>query len=319
MEIDIEQIIRTIKNKNCKRVGIQLPEGLKRQAIFIAKQIQKNNVEVIISGNPCFGACDVDTILAEKVDVLFHIGHAEMGKYENVVFIEARSEIDVIPAVEKALPLLKTKNIGIVTNVQHIHKLKQICAFLKEKGKQCIIGKSDRRVRYPGQVLGCNFGSARLNCEEILYIGNGVFHPLGVAIATRKPTIAVDPYLNKVIEVSPEKLLRRRWGHIAKSMDAKVFGIIVSTKTGQCRMKLAIRLKEIAERHEKTAFIILMDVVTPEQLLAFKADAYVNTACPRIALDEIERFHAPLLTPQEFEIVLRERAWENMEMDEICE
>ncbi len=320
IEIDVEKIIRIIKSKKCKRVGLQFPEGLKRQAIPIAKEIQKNNVEVIISGNPCFGACDVDTMLAEKVDILFHIGHAEMGNYNNIVFIEARSNIDVIPAVEKALPLLKTNKIGVITNVQHVHKLKQVCAFLKEKGKVCVIGKSsDRRVRYPGQVLGCNFGSAKLHCEEILYVGTGIFHPLGVAIATKKPIIVADPYLNKAMKISPEQLLRKRYGYIAKSMDAEVFGIIVSTKTGQCRMKLARKLKEIAEKHEKIAFLILMDLVTPEQLLAFKADAYVNTACPRITLDDSETFHAPVLTPQEFEIVLGERAWDSMEMDEISE
>ena len=63
--------------------------------------------------------------------------------------------------------------------------------------------------------------------------------PLGVAIATGKRVVAADPYLNKAIEVSPEKFLRKRSGYIAKSMDAKVFGIIVSSKSGQNRIDLA--------------------------------------------------------------------------------
>jgi 2-(3-amino-3-carboxypropyl)histidine synthase len=63
----------------------------------------------------------------------------------------------------------------------------------------------------------------------------------------------------------------------------------------------------------------MMDLVTPEQLLAFKVDAYVNTACPRITIDDSERFHVPVLTPQEFEIVLGERKWEPFVMDEILE
>jgi len=133
--------------------------------------------------------------------------------------------------------------------------------------------------RLSGQVLGCNFTSARVDCEEILYIGSGIFHPLGVAIATGKRVIAADPYLDRAAEVAPDKFLRKRGGYIARAMDAEVFGIIVSTKSGQNRMELAMRLKALAEKHGKKGFIIEMELVTPEQLLAFKADAYVNTAC----------------------------------------
>ncbi|MCZ7392908.1 MAG: diphthamide biosynthesis enzyme Dph2 [Candidatus Methanoperedens sp.] len=320
IDFDLERVVKIIKDKNCEKVGFQFPEGLKRQAINIAREIEgKSQAKIIISGNPSFGACDIDTILAGKVDMLFHFGHAGMGGYENVVFIEARSSIDVIPAVKSALPLLKAGRIGIITTVQHIHKLEEISKFLRENGKEAVIGKGDLRVRYPGQVIGCNFTAARVDCEEILYVGSGFFHPLGVAIATRKRVIAADPYLNQAVEVSPERLLRKRHGYIAASMSAKVFGIIVSTKNGQNRMRLAQRLEESANNHKREAFIIMMDLVTPEQLLAFKVDAYVNTACPRITIDDAERFHVPVLTPQEFEIVLGERKWEALCMDEILE
>ncbi|MCX9074548.1 MAG: diphthamide biosynthesis enzyme Dph2 [Candidatus Methanoperedens sp.] len=317
-DFDLESIFRIIKDRNCKKAGLQFPEGLKRQAVAIAREIEeKTGANVIISGNPCFGACDIDTMLAGRVDVLFHFGHARMGEHENVVFIEVRSNVDIIPAVRAALPLAETGKIGLITTVQHVHKLEEACQFLRQYGKECIIGKGDSRVVYPGQVLGCNFTAARIESEEILYIGSGVFHPLGIAIATKKRVIAADPYLNRAFEVDPEKFLRKRGGYIAKAMDARVFGIIVSTKSGQNRTELAKKLKNLAENHGKAGLIILMDLVTPEQLLAFKADAFVNTACPRITIDDAERFHAPVLTPQEFEMVLGER--DALEMDEIVE
>jgi len=319
-DFDLECVFRNIKEKNCKNVGLQFPEGLKRQAIDIASEIEdKTGAGVIISGNPCFGACDIDTTLTGKVDVLFHFGHAQMGKHDNVVFIEARSNIDVLPAVKIALPMLKSRRIGIVTTVQHVHKLEEISEFLKKNGKETVIGKGDSRVNYPGQVLGCNFTSARVDCDEFLYIGSGFFHPLGIAIAMGKRVIAADPYLNHAELVSPEKFIRKRSGYIASSMDAKVLGIIVSTKSGQGRMKLAQRLLELVKKHGVKGYIIMMDLVTPEQLLAFKVDAYVNTACPRITIDDAERFHVPVLTPQEFEIVLGDTKWENLEIDEILE
>ena len=60
-----------------------------------------------------------------------------------------------------------------------------------------------------------------------------------------------------------------------------------------------------------------MDLGTPDQLLQLKVDAFVNTACPRLAIDEVGRFNAPMLTPQEFEIVLGEKEWEDIVFDEI--
>jgi 2-(3-amino-3-carboxypropyl)histidine synthase len=127
------------------------------------------------------------------------------------------------------------------------------------------------------------------------------------------------PYLNKAAVVDPEMFQRKRGGYIARSMDAMVFGIIVSSKSGQNRMELAEKLKGMACRQGRTGAIIIMDLVTPEQLLAFKVDAFVNTACPRITIDDAERFHVPVLTPQEFEIVVGERSWDTLEMDEIKE
>lgn len=317
-DFDLERVFKIIKDKKCEKVGLQFPEGLKRHAIDIAMEIGgKTGAKVIISGNPSFGACDIDTVLASIVDMLFHFGHAAMGEYKNVVFIEACSSVDVIPAAKAALPFLKTR-IGILTTVQHIHKLKEVSKFLKENGKEVIIGKGDSRLHYPGQIIGCNFTTARVDCEEFLYVGSGFFHPIGVAIATGKRVIAADPYLNKAVEVSSEQFLRKRSGYIASSMSAKVFGIIVSTKSGQNRMKLAERLVESAIKHELEAFILIMDLVTPEQLLAFKVDACVNTACPRITIDDAERFHVPILTPHEFEIVLGEKKW-TFEMDELLE
>lgn len=317
-DFDLGQIRDIIKEKHCKIVGLQFPEGFKRQAFKIAGELEDDTgSDVIISGNPCFGACDIDATLAGKVDVMFHFGHSKMGKFENVVFIEARSNVDVLQCVKIALPLFKAKNIGLITTVQHIHKLEETARFLDENGKKGITGKGDMRVSYPGQVLGCNFTAARLECEEYLYIGSGIFHPLGVAIATGKRVVAADPYINRAIEVSPEKFIKKRSGYIAESLDANIFGIIVSSKSGQNRMGLAQKLYGVARRHGKKAQIIMMDLVTPEQLLAFKVDAYVNTACPRITIDDAQRFHVPVLTPAEFEIVMGERKWDSPEMDEI--
>jgi 2-(3-amino-3-carboxypropyl)histidine synthase len=319
-----DYIISVIKKLGAKIVGFQFPEGLKRKGPELAKKVEEaTGAEIIISGDPCFGACDLDKTLIEQVDILFHFGHAELEDTklsEKVYFIETRSPVDIRPAVEKAASQLKGQVIGLITTVQHVHKLSDACTVLEANGKTCIIGRGDSRLAYPGQVLGCNFSAARKEvCDEYLYIGSGDFHPLGVALSTKKRVIVADPFSKEVREVDPSRILRQRSAVIAKSLDAEVFGIIVSSKNGQERMKLASSLKALARQHGKEAYIILIDLVTPDQLLQFKVDAFVNTACPRLAIDEVGRFPSPMLTPQEFEIVLGKREWETLVLDEITE
>ncbi|MGI5992349.1 MAG: diphthamide biosynthesis enzyme Dph2 [Methanosarcina sp.] len=319
-----DYIINVIKKTGAKIVGFQFPEGLKRKGPELAKKVEEaTSAEIIISGDPCYGACDLDRTLLEQVDILFHFGHAELEDTklsEKVYFIETRSAVDIRPAIEKAVRELKGQVIGLITTVQHVHKLPDACAILKANGKTCVIGRGDSRLAYPGQVLGCNFSAARDEvCDEYLYIGGGDFHPLGVALSTKKRVLAADPFSGEVREVDPSRILRQRSAVIAKSLDAQVFGIIVSSKNGQERMELASSLKALAKKHGKEAHLILIDLVTPDQLLQFKVDAFVNTACPRLAIDEVGRFPSPMLTPQEFEIVLGEREWENLVLDEITE
>jgi 2-(3-amino-3-carboxypropyl)histidine synthase len=41
-------------------------------------------------------------------------------------------------------------------------------------------------------------------------------------------------------------------------------------------------------------------------------DAYVNTACPRLSLDDASRFRKPVLTPNEALVVAGELTWEEL-------
>lgn len=308
-------------------VGLQFPEGLKKHALEIASQIEKETgAAVYISADPCFGACDLDMRLLEKSDLFFHFGHAEMkqGDIEKKVrFIEARSKVDITDAVKSAIPLLPEQTIGLVTTVQHVHQLDDAKQILEAAGKTVIIADGDKRIAYPGQILGCNFSSAHSTeiekCDALLYIGSGQFHPIGAALSSHKRVVCADPFTSDVFELNYRKFLMQRSAVIGNAGDAETFCIIVSTKNGQFRKTLAESLKKKAEAHGKSAFILFMDFVSPDQMLSFKADAFVNTACPRLAIDDSGRYPAPVLTPQEFEIVLGEREWEDLVLDEILE
>jgi 2-(3-amino-3-carboxypropyl)histidine synthase len=326
-EFELDKITALIKERGAQRVGVQLPEGLKTVATEIATEIAKvTGVAVILSGNSCYGACDVDEKLAGIVDMLFHFGHTEnylrksvygktlRGKpvleedyHKKVVFIELRSTVDIKPVVERAVAEIKGDSVGLVATVQHVHALPDAKTALARSGKKVLIGKSNT-VTYDGQVLGCDFSSALVSCDEILFIGSGSFHPEGIALYTGKRVIAADPFTLQIRIVEPDELRKKRYGMIARAMDAKSFGIILGLKSGQLNLTEALAVQRKAADKGLDAYLIAMDEITEARLLGFKVDSFVNTACPRL-IEDFVHFNKPVLSINEFEVVIGERNW----------
>lgn len=322
--MDLDRVIRKINSKNIRNVGLQFPEGLKMQAINIARAIEEEcDVNVIISGDPCFGACDVsDYKMKDSVDLIIHFGHTPLPiRYEiPTLFIEAFANIDVKKDLKRCLDELKDySRVALVTTTQHLHLLNEMKDFLEDNGKEVVLGSSKSTRK--GQVLGCNFSSIKnLDAEVFLFIGSGNFHPLGIYLFTKAPVLALDPYNNELREMTDyaDRILRIRFARITKAREAKKWGIIVSSKEGQYRLELAREIKKLLKDSGMEGFIIMLDNVNPDVLLPyFDLDAFVVTACPRIAIDDSQMYKKPLITPQELEIVLNKRDWENYQLDEI--
>lgn len=322
--LQIPEIIEKIKETQAEVVGLQFPEGLKIHATEVARQIEnETEATVLISGDPCYGACDVsDGNMGEMVDLLVHFGHTALPlKYDvPVLFVEAHSKTDVMQPVKKALTLLDNyEKIGLVTTTQHIHLLDEVADFLEQNGKKVMIkgGQGTRK----GQVLGCNFSAIKdLSADAFLYVGSGNFHALGIKLSTGKPVIIADPYRNEARDIDQfaDRILRIRFARIIKAQEAGRFGIIVSSKKGQQRMDLAKSLKKMIHKSGKEAYIILLDDISPELLMPFvDLDAFLVTACPRIAIDDAKMYKKPLITPEELLIVLHKKKWEDYKIDEI--
>jgi len=186
--------------------------------------------------------------------------------------------------------------------------------YLHSRGYVVRVAEGKGRTPLRGQVLGCCFTAAKeTGANEILFVGTGVFHPIGIALATRARVIALDPLTGTAQDVSGETLLRRRFAVIEKARSAATVGILVSTKSGQNRMDLARRLAALSDN----AVIVTICEVSPDELLNLGFGCYVNTACPRLAYDDQVRFPVPVLSPQEYEILCGARDWDQYEIDEI--
>ncbi len=197
------------------------------------------------------------------------------------LFIEAKSKADIMPVVKKSLRFLP-ENVGIVSTVQHIHKLEGVKRFLEEKGKNAFLG---------GQILGCRASNAARiadNVEAFLYIGSGEFHPIEIALETEKKVVKADPLTGEAGFLKKEKIdkiRKRQKGALIKFLSADNIGIIVSVKPGQEKLKKAFELKDKIKGRD--VYIFAADDIDIDQMENFSfIETWVNTACPRIVEDK---------------------------------
>lgn len=330
--IDVEKAAKVVLKNGYKTVALQIPEGLKRNVWKIVEFLEKETqAKIIVIADPCFGACDLVNYELKNLDVDFviQIGHTSIPNVENfwipTLFINAVSTKDVSAVVEKSFPFLEGKKIGVVTTAQHLHTLKVVENILKKHNFMPIVSDGDERISEKGQILGCNFTAGTTIADRVdcfLFIGSGNFHPVGLLLSSKKPVVAADPYTNVVkkqeLEDLKDTILRQRYGAIANSKNAKRFGILVGTKRGQQRIKLANGIKELLDSFNKKSLIITLDQFSPISLQGFgDIDCFVSTACPRIAIDDYLQYKIPILTPVELEIVLGKRKWEEYMFDQI--
>ncbi|MBC7131174.1 2-(3-amino-3-carboxypropyl)histidine synthase, partial [Candidatus Bathyarchaeota archaeon] len=193
----------------------------------------------------------------------------------------------------------------------------EVKEILVHAGKAVVIGDAGK-LGYPGQIIGCDFSNARSIAEEVdafLFVGGGRFHAIGLAISTSKPTIVADPYENRAYPIHEDalKILRSRWAQIQEARKAKKIAILVGLKPGQKRFETTLSLKERLKTLGKEVFILAVREITPEVVMNFPSiEAYVNTACPRISLDDSGRFHRPILTVNEALVLMDELSWDDL-------
>jgi 2-(3-amino-3-carboxypropyl)histidine synthase len=210
-----------------------------------------------------------------------------------IVFIPTKYKHDLNEEFLGKVAEIPFKKLGIFTTVQFLNQLKQLEKFLKKDKKTVYSG---------GQILGCNpTGPLKIakNVDAFVYLGSGIFHPLAVALETEKPIFIANPLTGIVNLLNKEDIERykiQRKQTISRAKNAKIYGILVCTKKGQCNAKLAKEIKQKIEKKGKKAYIFIFETLIPESLMDFpQIEAWINTACPRIAIDDAERFDKPVV------------------------
>ena len=323
-DFELETISRWISDGGFASVALQMPEGLKIRAPEISEFIERETGAVpVIVGRPCYGACDLFDYHG-WADALIHFGHSPIpsqGDDPNVLYIESRSDAEVDESIMGSLSRLP-RRIGLLATVQYLGLIPKVKGMLESSGREVRVGEGDLRICHPGQVLGCNCSAAEsvdADVDGYLFIGEGDFHPLAAAFGMEKPVLVLNPVTGEVRDMSEtrDRILRRRFAAIQGARDAESFLVIVCSKVGQNRSGLADEMVSLLRRHGRTAHKVVIEEINPTALMSYQVDAFVNTACPRIAMDDAARYPKPMLTPPELEIALGEREWGQYVFDQI--
>lgn len=354
-EFQLDELVERIKENDLRLVALQVPEGLKMQALEMMDEIEtETSARVVLSADPCYGACDLvhDKMQNIGVELVAHMGHSQMNidsgmptqfipvTYHGspeiapvLPYLHAHREIarsrlnqkvgpvlSELEALDKfedmvgrVAPLTDTK-LGLVGSIQHLHLLPTFKKHFEDAGFDVTIPVGGARLTLPGQVLGCNYSGDDPTVGHYVFLGSGDFHPIGLVLHTGKPLAMLDPYSGDAKEMGRERIeriLRQRSGLIMSSMDKERFGILIGAKPGQMRRNLALRMKRKLEKHGKKGFLLAMEHIGPELIDFYPVDVFVNTACPRIAIDDAVKYAKPMITPYELQVVLGEKKWEN--------
>ena len=362
-DFELDQLMERIQANDNRLIALQIPEGLKMQALEMMDTIEtETSAKVVLAADPCYGACDLvhDKMKLMGVELVAHMGHSQMNidsgmptqfidvTYDGdpeltpvIPFLDAHKAIAekrladqatpehmseeeakerFLDAVGRMAPLTGTK-LGLVGSIQHLHLLPDFHDRLEKAGYDVTIPIGGARLSFPGQVLGCNYSGDDDSIGHYLFLGSGDFHPIGLVLHTGKPLAMLDPYTGDAEEMSLERIeriLRQRSCLIMASGDAQRFGILIGEKPGQMRRTLALRMKRMLEKHGKKGYLLALEHIGPDLIDFYPVDAFVNTACPRIAIDDAVRYRKPLITPFELEVALGEKKWETgYQFDEI--
>jgi len=325
-DIDLQETITKIKAARHKNVGLQFPAGLLKHATTIASTLEMEaDTAVTILAEPTYGACDVYRHGEDLgLDAIVHIGHTPMPTLvqpQPTYFISAQSTHDIETCLKASLPLLADP-IGLVTNTQHLHRLEEALDFLKKNDHHAHTDKGSLRITSNAQVIGCNYTAATTMDDRVasyLFLGSGDFHPLGLALSTDRPVIAANPYDGSARAMTgiKDRFLRQRHGAISSAAKAESFGLLLSPKPGQKRSGIAQRARRQLTDAGKSSFLIASEEMRADQLQYYPVDVFVNTACCRIATDDLESFDRPILTPVELEIALGIRTWDTWQFDQM--
>lgn len=81
-DFQLTELMERIQANDNRLIALQVPEGLKMQALEMMDSIEtETSAKVILAADPCYGACDLvhDKMQMMGVELVAHMGHSQMN------------------------------------------------------------------------------------------------------------------------------------------------------------------------------------------------------------------------------------------------
>ncbi|MHA1214984.1 MAG: diphthamide biosynthesis enzyme Dph2 [Candidatus Hodarchaeales archaeon] len=331
-ELSMDKIQKLLSKRKYEKILIQMPEGMLDLPLqFVMAKIRAidEDVEIFVSGAPSYGICDLALDLAKelKCQLLVHFGHTLYGFQKKIEDKISKSELEVLvipafvnrdvrPFLSELFELIVEKtwrSIILVATAQHLNILTEVKRFLEKKGISV-------KLKGEGQIIGCNVNNARITHEKdvdgIVTLHAGYFHTKGLILNNPKPIIQLNPYDGKIdyySENERKRLVQQRFAVINRAKTASTWGIIGSLKIGQQHLNQIKGVVKVLRERNKRYIKVVSEKVDFTTLSNLNwVDVWVNTACPRLAVDDQIRLNAPILTYREFLCVFEKIVWDDL-------
>ena len=184
--------------------------------------------------------------------------------------IKSKVDKSKIFSLSKKLP----KNIAIAYSVQYENQANEI---------KNIFSKNHKITKFV-QVLGCSKPNFSKNTQAILLLSDGKFHGISLAIQTKFPVYVLENnQLTKISKKDIEIFEKKQKTSYVKFLNADKIGILISTKPGQQNLKKALELKKKIKN--KKPYLFISNNINTSEFENFGLNSWVNTACPRIDME----------------------------------
>ena len=109
-DFELDDLVAKIKENDHRLVALQVPEGLKMQALEMMDSIETESAaKVVLAADPCYGACDLvhDKMQRMGVELVAHMGHSQMNIDSGMPTEFINVTYDGDPAIDPVLPILE--------------------------------------------------------------------------------------------------------------------------------------------------------------------------------------------------------------------
>ena len=143
-DFQLDELIERIKANDNRLVALQVPEGLKMQALDMMDAIEEDtSAKIVLAADPCYGACDLvhDKMKRMGVELVAHMGHSQMNIDSGMPTQFINVTYDGDPAIDPVIPILlehraiAEKRLSDSTNIEDIDEDSAKEKFLDAVGR----------------------------------------------------------------------------------------------------------------------------------------------------------------------------------------